>query len=226
MDASQAIAIRNRIIGILVKRARLKAGKSQRECAEFLGCSPFMFGQYEVGQRGMSLPQLEALAHLFHLPLSSLWDETDVLDSEEPAEPLPIAQLMLLRRKVLAIQLRQCRNTAGLTQQELAELLGRSAYIVSQYEQGKRDVPLAELEIIAEQGNQGLADFMDEQAMPLGQDDQDRQALVQLRELDPQVREFVLKPTNALYMRIAMLLSSLKADSLRQIAETILDITY
>jgi transcriptional regulator with XRE-family HTH domain len=226
MDASQAIAIRNRIIGILVKRARLAASKSQRECADFLGCSPYMFGQYEAGQRGMSLPQLEALAHFLHLPLSSLWDETDVLDSEEPAEPLPIAQLMLLRRKVLAIQLRQCRDAVGLTQQELAKLLGRSAYIVSQYEQAKRDVPLAELEIIAEQGNRGLADFMDEQALPLDQDDQDRQALTQLGELDPQVREFVLKPTNALYMRIAMLLSSLKADSLRQIAETILDITY
>jgi transcriptional regulator with XRE-family HTH domain len=226
MDASQAIAIRNRIIGILVKRARLKAGKSQRECAEFLGCSPFMFGQYEIGQRGLALPQLEALAHLFHMPLASLWDETDSIGSEEPAEPLPIAQLMLLRRKVLAIQLRQCRNAAGLTQQELGALLGRSDYIISQYELGRRDIPLAELEIVAEQGNQGLADFMDEQAIPLSQDDQDRQALAQLKELDPQVREFVLKPTNALYMRIALLLSSLKADSLRQIAETILDITY
>jgi hypothetical protein len=40
------------------------------------------------------------------------------------------------------------------------------------------------------------------------------------------VREFVLKPTNSLYLRIAMLLSDLKADHLRSIAETLLDITY
>ena len=63
MDSSQTIAIRNRIIGILVKRARLGAGKSQRECGEFLGCSPFVFSQYERGRKGMSLPQLEALAY-------------------------------------------------------------------------------------------------------------------------------------------------------------------
>jgi hypothetical protein len=50
--------------------------------------------------------------------------------------------------------------------------------------------------------------------------------LVQLNELPPDVRDFVLSPTNALYLRIAMLLSAMKADSLRQIAETLLDITY
>jgi transcriptional regulator with XRE-family HTH domain len=226
MDASQAIAIRNRIIGILVKRTRLEAGKSQRECAEFLGCSPFMFSQYELGQRGISLPELESLAHLFHVPLSSLWDETYSVPGKEPAEPLPIAQLMLLRRKILAVKLRQCRHAAGLAQRELGQLLGRSAYIISQYELGKRDIPLAELEVVAEQGSQTLADFVDEPSIPLSQTDHDRQALARLKELSPDVREFVLKPTNALYLRIAILLSALKADSLRHIAETILDITY
>jgi hypothetical protein len=44
--------------------------------------------------------------------------------------------------------------------------------------------------------------------------------------LSPEVREFVLKPTNQLYLRIAQLLSTMKADSLREIAETLLDITY
>ena len=47
-----------------------------------------------------------------------------------------------------------------------------------------------------------------------------------LEELPPDVRDFALKPTNALYLRIAMQLSAMKADPLRQIAETLLDITY
>ena len=51
------------------------------------------------------------------------------------------------------------------------------------------------------------------------------ESLEPLSELAPDVREFVLKPTNALYLRIAMLLSAMKADSLRQIAEHLLDIT-
>ena len=84
-DSVQAIAIRNRIIGALVKRARLKAGISQRECAQLLGCSPFAFGQYERGHWGLSLSQLEVLARPFKVPLANLWDDKSV-PPDEPME--------------------------------------------------------------------------------------------------------------------------------------------
>jgi transcriptional regulator with XRE-family HTH domain len=226
MDTAQSIAIRNRIIGILIQRARTKAGKTQRECAEFLGCSPFIFSQYEQGQKGIGLPQLEALAYLFDVPVASLWDEQFPEPEEADDELLHLEELSLLRRKILAVQLRQCRMAAGLSQRDLGELVGRSAAVISQYEHGKRDIPLAELEVAAEQCNKSLASFLDDEALPLSPADRDRQALAYLGEMSPDVREFVLKPSNALYLRIALLLSAMKADSLRQIAETILDITY
>lgn len=226
MEALQATTIRNRIIGILVRRARLKAGKSQRECAEYLGCSPYAFGQCERGQRGLSLPQLEALAYLFDVPVASLWDDSFVFPEAGEPEALPLDQILLLRRKMLAVQFRQCRQAAGLSQRELGDLLGCSAYTISQYEHGKRDIPLAELELVAEQCGKTLADFVDEETIPLSPAEQDRQTLAQLDALPADVRGFVLNPTNSLYLRIAMYLSALKADSLRQIAETILDITY
>ncbi len=226
MDVSQTVAIRNKIVGLLVRRARLRAGKSQRECAELIGCSPAVFGQYEKGQRGLTLPQLEALAYFFGVPLVSLWDEKADQPEESPAEPLPLAEMMALRRKMLAVQFRQCRRAAGLTQQQMGQLLGCSATRISQYERGRSDISLAELEIAAGHCHRTLADFVDEQTIPLSRAEQERQTLARLRELPPDVREFVLKPSNVLYLRVAMLLSAIKTDSLRQIAETILDITY
>jgi transcriptional regulator with XRE-family HTH domain len=226
MDSSQTIAIRNRIIGILVKRARLEAGKSQRECGEFLGCSPYVFSQFERGHKGMSLPQLEALAYYLDVPAASLWDEAYPEPDDPPAESLPMDQVRLLRRKILAVQFRQCRHSAGLTQKQLGELLDCSANMISQYERGKREIPLAELEIAVEQCGQGLDRFLDDKTIPRGQHEQERLTLARLNELPPDVRDFVLRPTNALYLRIATLLSTMKADSLRQIAETLLDITY
>jgi len=225
MDAPQAIAIRNKIIGVLVRRARLRAGKSQKDCAEFLGCSPFVFRQYEQGDKGLSLPELEALAFLFDVPPESLWDDSYPLPEEPEEGTLPIGQLLLLRRKILAVQFRQCRNAAGLTQRQVAELLDCSPSMVSQYERGRRDIPLAELERLAEVCSRGLEEFLD-QTIPLGQGEQERRDLARLEELPADVRDFVLNPTNLLYFRIAMLLSALRADSLRQIAETLLDITY
>lgn len=226
MDTTQSIAIRNKIIGILIKRARIKSNKSQQDCAEFLGCSPFMFSQYEQGQRGLPLPQLEALAYLFDVPAASLWDEAYDMPDQEAEDALPMPQLIQLRKKELAIKFRQCRQTAGLTQTEMGKLLGRSAYIISQYEHGRRDIPLAELETIIDHCDQSHGDIFEGQTIPAGQEDQARQALARLEELPPDVRTFVLNPTNTLYLRIAILLSALKTDSLRQIAETILDITY
>jgi len=106
MDVSQAITIRNKIIGLLVKRARLRAGTSQKECAELCGCSASTFSKYEQGLLGLSLPQLEALSYFLDVPLASLWDEGYEMPQEVEHEPVPVAQMMQIRQKMLAVQFR------------------------------------------------------------------------------------------------------------------------
>ena len=115
MEASQSLSIRNKIIGVLVKRARTEAGMTQKECAQFLGCTPSAFRRYEQGKKGFSLPQLESLALLFDVPVASLWDDAYPLPEKIEEEPLPLDQIMLLRRKMLAVRLRQVREAAGLS---------------------------------------------------------------------------------------------------------------
>jgi transcriptional regulator with XRE-family HTH domain len=226
MEASQSLAIRNKIIGVLVKRARTEAGMTQKECAQFLGCTPSAFRRYEQGKKGFSLPQLESLALLFDVPVASLWDDAYPLPDKTEEEPLPLDQIMLLRRKMLAVRLRQVREAAGLSMREMGKALDCSPYMVSQYEQGAREVPLAELEMAAERCGQTIAEFLDDEAIPLSPAEQRRRILERLEALPPDMRDFVLNPTNVLYLRIAMLASALKADELRKIAETLLDITY
>lgn len=226
MEASQTIAIRNKIIGILVKRARMKADKSQQECAQLLDCAPSAYRRYEQGKRGFSLPQLESLALLFDVPVASLWDDGYALPERAEAEPLPLDEIMLLRRKMLAVRLRQVRQSAGLSMREMGKALDCSPYMVSQYEQGAREIPLAELEMAAQQCGQTMADFLDVEEIPLSPAEQRQRMLERLDELSPDMRDFILNPTNTLYLRIAMLASSLSVDQLRKIAETLLDITY
>ena len=226
MEASQNIAIRNKIIGVLVKRARVKADKSQQECAQFLDCAPSAYRRYEQGKRGFSLPQLESLALLFDVPVASLWDDAYPLPEKTEVDPLPLDQFMLLRRKILAVRLRQVRQSADLSMREMGKALDCSPYMISQYEQGAREMPLAELELAAERCGQTMAEFMDDEAIPLSPAEQRRRMLERLDELPPDMRDFILNPTNTLYLRIAMLASTMKADQLRLIAETLLDITY
>jgi transcriptional regulator with XRE-family HTH domain len=226
MEVPQAVDIRNKIIGTLVRQARLEAGRTQRECAEILGCSPSTFSYYERGHKGLALPELEALAYFFEVPLKALLDGSQALAQEEEEEPLPLLQLMQIRQKILAVQFRKCREDAGLTQEQMADLLDVSSYRVSQYEAAERHIPLAELENAAQQCGRALHDFFDKEGLPMGRAERDRQRMARLTELSPEVQEFVLKPSNQLYLRIALLLSAMRTDSLREIAETLLDITY
>jgi transcriptional regulator with XRE-family HTH domain len=221
----QAVSIRNKTIGELVSQARLKAVKSREQCADLLSCSPSEFDQYEHGQAGLSLPQLEALAYLLDVPPESLWDKGSAPLEDVPEESLPLAHLMRLRTKVLGIKLRQCRRSAGLSEEEIGQLLEQPAGVVSEYELGERQIPLAELEIAAEQCGHSLAFFRDDQMIPLGPSEQRRQDLAHLDELPTDIRQFVLNQENALYLRIAVLLSAMEADGLRQMAEAILGAT-
>ena len=68
------------------------------------------------------------------------------------------------------------RKRLNKTQKQMAQLLGISAGMVSQYERGQRDIPFAELELAAEQCGQSLDEFLDDETIPLSNAEQDRQA--------------------------------------------------
>jgi len=154
------------------------------------------------------------------------WDDAYPLPEEAETEPLPLDEIMLLRRKMLAVRLRQIRQNAGLSMREMGKALDCSPYMISQYEHGAREVPLAELEAATERCGLTIAEFLDVDGIPPSPAEQRRQMLERLEKMPPEMRSFIINPTNTLYLRIAMLASSLQADQLRKIAETLLDITY
>jgi hypothetical protein len=50
--------------------------------------------------------------------------------------------------------------------------------------------------------------------------------ITQFSQLSPEVREFLLNPANLLYVNIAMRLSGMSAETLRSLAEGLLEVTY
>ena len=68
------LALRHRIVGALLRQARLEAGASQKELAEMLGCSVGRISSYEYGQRPIPLAELEMLAQHLALPLEYFLD--------------------------------------------------------------------------------------------------------------------------------------------------------
>jgi transcriptional regulator with XRE-family HTH domain len=64
--------LERKIQGALIRRARLRAGKTQRICAEELGISPHRFSQYEYGEADIPPAELETLARLLEVEVSDL----------------------------------------------------------------------------------------------------------------------------------------------------------
>lgn len=225
MYTREAMTIRSKIIGVLLRNARIKAGKSLKDCAAALGCSSDTISQFEYGRKDIALPQLEVLAYFLGLPVTYFWDKDAITEEEELDQP--VDKIMTLRRKIIGVLLRQARLDAGKSQHQCAEALSCSVERISQYELGRRDIPLPELEALADFLDVPITHFLDEQTTPLSVETPRVVRSVETFDgLPPDVADFVSNPINALYVRIAMKLSTLSVDDLRQIAETLLDITF
>jgi transcriptional regulator with XRE-family HTH domain len=94
---------------------------------------------------------------------------------------------------------------------------------IASYEYGKEDIPFSHLRRLADFLHVPLTYFTDESL--LSHSEKERQMLELLEQMPADVREFVLKPANVLYLRLAMLLSELSVDTLRRLGEGLLDIT-
>jgi transcriptional regulator with XRE-family HTH domain len=225
MPSPDTWTIRQKIIGVLLRQARLEAGKSLKECGQVLGLSSGAFSSIEHGKRAISLPELELVAYYLGVPLDHLLNHDAAL-STPVDEDVPAEEVLALRHRIVGVLLRQARLDLDLSQSELADRVGLPKGRISQYEQGAKPVPLVELESLAEALEVPLAHFLDEGVGPVGERQQQEKEWQQFVELSPDMRAFVLEPANQSYLHLAMSLSDVPADGLRNIAASLLNITF
>jgi transcriptional regulator with XRE-family HTH domain len=224
MQQVEAGSIRRKILGVLLRNARVRAGLSMKDAAKAVSFSSSAISDYEYGRRDISLPQLEALAHTYGVPITYFWTDDPIPDTNHV--DFPIEKAMDLRRRIIGVLLRQARQDKDCTQQELADVLDCSSSRIGSYEFGRADIPLPELEKLAEFLEVPLSYFLDQGMTPGGERIAGAEEMEHLAELPEDVRKFLLQPANLLYVRVAMKLSSLSAETLRVIAEGLLDISY
>ena len=225
MISEEATLMQNKILGVLLRKARLDAHKTVEDCAEALGCDPVYIARAEEGAEALSLPQLESLSHALDVPLSYFLAPEMPADQPE-AEPIPYQELMLVRRRIIGVILRQARQEAGLTLAALAPDLGYTPEQLGRVELGEAEIPLTQLQALSGTLGIGMDAFTVQSLMPAAAAEQGPAGGVILEHLPPEIQEFILKPINTPYLQIAMNLSEMPAETLRQIASGLLEITY
>jgi transcriptional regulator with XRE-family HTH domain len=68
------IAVRQRIIGVLLRKARTEADLSLAELGQQVGVSARKLSQYELGERPIPLPEMEAIVNELGLSLVQFFD--------------------------------------------------------------------------------------------------------------------------------------------------------
>jgi transcriptional regulator with XRE-family HTH domain len=221
---SLALAIRTKKLGVLIRDARLFSNKSVEECANALAVPALQFEQFEMGQQAPSLPELEILAHFLNLPLEHFWGHKTLTKAGEGPKRYDPHQLVGLRQRMVGIQVRQSRLTAGLSVDELAQKAGLSSKLLQKYELGEEPIPMPLLENLASILRHSPKDFQDKHG-PVGVWVAQQVAIQGLLELPPDLQSFVSKPINRPYLELAQRLSEMSVDRLRAVAEGLLEIT-
>jgi transcriptional regulator with XRE-family HTH domain len=225
-ERATALTIRAKILGVLLKDARLAAGKTLKDCADVLGCPVSTYTHYELGQKSPSLPELEILAYFLDTPLAHFWGNQARSEAESgDAAHLPRESITSLRDRIIGVQLRKARTNAKVKLKDLADELGISTSRLSDYEYGAKSIPLPELEALMARLGLSLDDLLETRGT-VGERESARRAFERFQKLPPELREFFSQPANESYLRLAQRLSQLSTDKLRGIAETLLDITY
>ncbi|PJF35031.1 MAG: hypothetical protein CUN49_12640 [Candidatus Thermofonsia Clade 1 bacterium] len=217
-------ALRARVLGVLLRDARLANNLSAAELASALGESEATILAWELGAQSPSLPQLELLAYRLNLPISHFFG-TQMLERKQQRElTTPPHEYTLLRQRVIGIRLTLARREARLSLEELAKASGTDAETLSAYEFGQLPVPFPQLASLAMALRKSPSYFLEDVGQ-LGEWLALQEMYDRFCELPEEIRAFVAQPNSLPYLEIALRLSQLPLNELRAVGEKILDIT-
>ncbi len=221
----QMMQIRMKKLGLLIFDARSSARRTQQECADAIGVPPEDYQAYEKGEKAPSLPELENLAYYLDVSLEHFWGAESLTSRTRPENVQQKEQLRKIRDRVIGASLRAARQKHNLSLAVLAENTALPEDLLGKYELGACAVPLPDLETLSKALDLPIDDLVDSHG-PIGRWRTERYETVQFLELEPELRQFVTKPVNLPYVRLAIRLSQMSVEKLRHIAESILEITY
>jgi transcriptional regulator with XRE-family HTH domain len=216
---------RRKSIGLLLRRARETAGSTRKECAAFAGIAASLLIKYEDGEREPSLVELELLAHFLRIPVQSLLDADVSASITAPRVNFDVREVSKLRTNIIGTRLKQARLHANKTIEDIAATSDIHANLITAYETGQKPVPITELERLVTTLGITFDSLLDIGIGPLGESQLQHKRHAEFDALPDDIRSFVSARGSLPYLRIAMHLSRLPADELRNAGRSLIELS-
>ncbi|MCB8945814.1 MAG: helix-turn-helix transcriptional regulator [Ardenticatenaceae bacterium] len=210
------------ILAELVQKAREHARRETAECATALGLSLSEYEKVEAGDHPLSLPDLEALAMFFNVPMGYFWGSEPLANNQRDS----YQDFIELRQRVIGVLLKQRRLRARQSAEKLAEAIGVDTETITGYESGDVPIPYLHLEQLSKALDVSVTHFVDEEHGPLARHEAEQRMLKQFSVLSPELQVFITKPGNESYLETAKKIGDMDVQKLRDLAASILDITF
>lgn len=223
VDIEELYAIRARMLGVLIRDAREATGFSLEALAQAINVTPDVIQAWEYGYDVPSLPQVELLAYHLEVPISHFWG-TQTFAHQRAQRHIDTEEYNNVRNRMIGLMVKSARESKGIEESDLAEAVGISPEYLAAYEDGSAPVPMTVLVSISSQLGVNLAHFLDDHGR-VGAFLEIREAIELFAEMPEDVRDFLSKPSNQVYIRAAMALAGIETDNLRSLAESLIDIT-
>jgi transcriptional regulator with XRE-family HTH domain len=149
---------RAKILGVLIRDARLYSGRTVQDCANLLNISEDEFLQAELGERILSLPSLEALAMYLDVSLDHFWGDQVIGHTRRT----DYTAFMDRQNERIGQLLQQAREDQERTLADLADEIKVSPEQIAAYESGEAPVPLLDLDRLARYLGHSLNYFIDD----------------------------------------------------------------
>lgn len=224
MNPDFAKTLRAKKLGVLLRDARLSSGKTMKECGEAIGVSGSTISSYEKGKSSPSLPELEMLAYYLKIPIGRFWRDTILSNEDDSLDQLDIEHSQAIRHRQIGRILEEARLKLEITFEEITEKTGITYGRMKRFETGDSPVPLPELELLSNTLEFTLSDLFEKET-EIGKWLAAQSGIAEFLALPSELQGFLTKPVNRPYIEVAKKLSTLTADQLREIAESILEIT-
>jgi transcriptional regulator with XRE-family HTH domain len=223
LDMAESYRLRAKMLGVLVRDARLSANRSMDDCARHLRVPVEQVEAWEFGDETPSLPQVELLATYLGVSISHFWG-TEILSGDGEHQTDVQQEYLALRDRMVGALLRQARADQDMSLEDLSQASNIPVEQLERYELGEDSMPMHELTVLASQVQRNMSYFL-ESSSYIGRLLAARQDWAEFTDLPEDVRQFVSRPLNRGFIEIAMMLSQMPTDKLRLVGESMLEIT-
>jgi transcriptional regulator with XRE-family HTH domain len=222
-DHQESYRLRGKMVGVLLRDARVHASRTVQDCARLLRVDPGLVEAWEYGDAVPSLPQLELLAYYLDVPVSHFWG-METLTGTRRTRLDTHQEFMNLRQRMIGALLRQGREELGISGADLAAQTHLPLESIQQYELGELPVPMHELSVLSSALNKNIPYFL-ETSSQIGELLATRENWKHFNDLPEDLRQFAANPINIGFIEIALMFSQMPIDKLKRIATSMLDIT-